>query len=228
MDIALACKQLYRASVPRRARDAVRRMFTGQSAWTRVDADWRFQAYSPRRWEREYRNETWKYMGALPELARYSVVVGYVQHLAPRGELLDLGCGEGILQGRLGHAGYARYVGVDISSVAIEAASRQADERTRFVCGDVASYEPDGLFDVIVLNEVLYYLSDPLSVLRRYQRFLKPGGAFVISMFVTAETRANWRVLDEHYDFIDQTTAANGRSGFAWDCRIARPRGPSC
>lgn len=223
MDLKLACRRLYRATVPRVLRAALGRVLAAR-AWTRADERWRFQDYSAARWEREYRADKWQYMHALPELARYSVVVGYVQHLVGRGALLDLGCGQGILQARLGAAGYTRYVGVDISSEAIDAAKLRADERTQLVCADIACYEPQGLFEVIVLNEVLYYLRDPVGVLRHYERFLAPAGAFVISMFVTDETRANWRVLEACYDFVDQTVACNGTSGCAWDCRVARPR----
>lgn len=224
MDLGLACLKLYRAYVPRALRDAVGRVRSQRPVWTSLEEGWRFHDYSPARWDREYRSDRWSYMGALPELARYSVVVGYVRFLAEQGELLDLGCGEGILQARLGGASYARYVGVDISGTALELASARADERTRFVRADVSRYEPEGRFDVIVLNEVLYYLSDPIGVLRRYQRFLKPHGALVISMFVTDETRANWRVLDAHYEVADHTRTANANTGFAWDCRVLRPR----
>jgi SAM-dependent methyltransferase len=223
MDFELACAKLYRAAVPRIVRDLIGHVRTRQAAWATSGAHWHFQDYSPARWEREYRTDKWCYMHALPELARYSVVVGYAQYLAMHGDLLDLGCGEGILHARLGRTSYARYIGVDISSAAIEAASARTNARTRFVCADVASYEPEALFDVIVLNEVLYYFSDPLGVLRHYEQFLKPGGVFIISMFVTDETRANWRLLEPHYDFLDHTHAANAQSGFAWDCRIVRP-----
>jgi 2-polyprenyl-3-methyl-5-hydroxy-6-metoxy-1,4-benzoquinol methylase len=224
MDLELACAKLYRASVPRVVRDAIGRLRTTGTAWSEAVEHWHFQAYSPRRWEREYRTDKWRYMQGLPELARYSVVVGYVQHLAPQGAVLDLGCGEGILQQRLGRSNYARYVGVDISRIAIAAASARADQKTQFLCADASRYEPGGRFDVIVLNEVLYYFSDPLSVLQHYERFLAPAGAFVISMFATDETSANWRVLERRYQFIDQTKACNAGSGFAWDCRVVRRR----
>lgn len=220
MDIPLACLRLYRASIPRRVRDVVGRLIGGKSAWATADGQWHFHDYSARRWDDEYRTEKWRYMHGLTELARYSVVVGYVQHLAARGEVLDLGCGEGILQQRLGQASYARYVGVDISGAAIEAASLRANPQTSFVCADVARYHPSGSFDVIVLNEVLYYISDPLGLLRHYEQFLKPNGMFVISMFATEQTNTNWRVLEREYRFLDQTSTRNAHSGYAWDCRV--------
>jgi 2-polyprenyl-3-methyl-5-hydroxy-6-metoxy-1,4-benzoquinol methylase len=224
MDFELACAKLYRVAIPRLVRDLIGRAHTPRNAWTTAGTRWHFQKYSPARWERDYRTDKWCYMHALPELARYSVVVGYAQYLAAQGELLDLGCGEGILQARLGQTSYARYVGVDISSAAIEVARVRNDERTEFVCADVARYAPEGLFDVVILNEVLYYFSDPLGVLSHYEQFLKPHGVFIISMFITDETRANWQMLEPHYDFVDQIHAANALSGFAWDCRVARPR----
>ena len=214
----------YRAIVPRALRDLVGRARGRGSVWRRAAQGWRYHDYTAERWEREYRSERWSYMEGLPEVARYSVVLGYVRFLALRGEVLDLGCGEGILQARLGRPCYTRYVGVDISSTAIALASARADAQTCFVCADVAHYEPEGKFDVIVLNELLYYISDPHELLRRYEHFLKPDGAFVISMFVTEETRVNWQLLDRHYEILDQTIATNRNSGFSWDCRLLRRR----
>ena len=57
------------------------------------------------------------------ELAHYSAIVGYCYYLNKSGTILDIGCGEGILQERLRSLNYSRYVGVDISAKAIRRAS---------------------------------------------------------------------------------------------------------
>jgi SAM-dependent methyltransferase len=41
---------------------------------------------------------------------------------------------------------------------------------------------PEGSFDVIIMSMVLEHLSDPLSILRRVNRLLKPGGRLLLSV----------------------------------------------
>jgi SAM-dependent methyltransferase len=112
-------------------------------------------------WNVEYRDGRWAYMGQQRELARYWILIGFMDALRGRGEYLDVGCGDGVLFERFKALGYERYVGVDISDVAVAKLSRYNDHRTYFVQGDGDEYEPPGSFDVIIFNESLYYLNDP-------------------------------------------------------------------
>jgi 2-polyprenyl-3-methyl-5-hydroxy-6-metoxy-1,4-benzoquinol methylase len=80
----------------------------------------------------------------------------YYTHYRPGGSLLDVGCGEGVLQRRLRALGYARYLGIDSSEEAIARAQTERDARTEFRCADAETYMPQDRFDVIVFNEVLY------------------------------------------------------------------------
>ena len=75
----------------------------------------------------QYARGSWDYLRSLDELARFSVLAGYCHYLKPNGRILEIGCGEGILQERLDPARYARYVGVDISEEAV----RRAQARTQ-------------------------------------------------------------------------------------------------
>src|SRR5258708_95797 len=49
-------------------------------------------------WEEQYRGGKWELMRGLDELARYSLIAGYLPHLHPRGPALDLGSGEGAVR----------------------------------------------------------------------------------------------------------------------------------
>ena len=51
----------------------------------------------------QYKNGTWDYLWSIGELARFSVVAGYCRFLRPGGAILEIGCGEGVLQDRLDH-----------------------------------------------------------------------------------------------------------------------------
>src|SRR5919109_102772 len=94
-------------------------------------------------WEVQYSSGRCDYYRHLSELARYSVVVGYCHYLKPSGTILDLGCGEGILQERLDPKKYSRYVGVDFSSEAISRASQRQDKKNLFVTADISTYVPE-------------------------------------------------------------------------------------
>jgi len=185
---------------------------------------WLSQTYSPRRWDHEYRTDKWTYLGELRELSRYSVIVGYVRYFRRGGDVLDLGCGEGLLCRSLTSDDCATYVGVDVSRVAIERAQSQADDSRQFVCADIQTFEPARRFDVIVFNEVLYYVSDAVSLLRRYERHLNPDGVLVVSMFDNPQTAANWAELTHAYECLDETRTHNTPSGRRWTCRALQAR----
>ena len=71
---------------------------------------------------------------------------------------------------------YSRYVGIDLSASAISVAQEAANERSTFLAADCENYSPEEHFDVIVFNEVLCCLRDPLRTVERYARSLNPGG----------------------------------------------------
>lgn len=175
-------------------------------------------------WEAQYADGRWDYMNGLAQLARYSVIAGYLQSFRKGGAILDVGCGEGILQQKVGPGTYARYVGIDISSTAIEKARVRRDERTEFVAGDASAYDPGERFDAIVFNESLYYFDDPKRVLTHYERYLKPGGVFVVSLYdVSARARSILHTLRKSCRSIDEVTTRNGAD--SWTCIVLEPRG---
>lgn len=95
---------------PRKARSAS----GAQRLLARFRRTWRRGAPpSAATWNAEYEAGRWTYLGQLPELARFSVLIGY--HFKPGGSILDIGCGEGVLYERMQAHGYSRYVGVDLS-----------------------------------------------------------------------------------------------------------------
>src|SRR5882724_1326205 len=83
-------------------------------------------------WEEQYRHGGWEFMRDLNELARYSVIAGYLHYLHPGGSVLDVGSGEGLLRDHLLPFGYARYHGIDLSAAAIAHAAPRAGESTTF------------------------------------------------------------------------------------------------
>jgi 2-polyprenyl-3-methyl-5-hydroxy-6-metoxy-1,4-benzoquinol methylase len=131
--------------------------------------------------------------GTLSIDIRNAVTASLVHRLAPEAtSVLDLGCAGASLAGCLGPT-FQAYCGVDISDVAIDkaretlAATAQGDPVRRtyaLAVAPVQDFRPSQRYDVIVFNEVLYYLSltDVVKTVRRYSAYLSDNGLIIVSM----------------------------------------------
>lgn len=172
------------------------------------------ERWSTDQWTDAYGSGQLEYYGTLDELARYSLLVGYVGFFFPPGterrppRLLDVGCGTGLLRARLQGTGVGDYLGVDLSPTAVSTAERQGLPDSRFVVGDVTTMDL-GRFDVVVLNEMLYYVEDVAAFLDRLGDLLEPSGLLLVSMWRHAGDRSLWRTVDEHFPLVDRVEARN-------------------
>ena len=142
-------------------------------------------------------------LNCLPSSAKSSVVVSGTQTYEPTRDshyfdcprpelqalvpetaqrLLDIGCGAG----RFGESLKAKY-GLEVVGVEVDpAAAAKAKVRLDHVLvGDVESEAidlPADSFDVITAGDVLEHLRDPLHVLRRAHKWLRPNGRFIASI----------------------------------------------
>ena len=171
-------------------------------------------------WDQEFASGKWDCLGGLPEMARYAVIAGYAAVLPDHAYVLDVGCGKGLLQPWLARAGCSDYLGIDLSTTAIAAAPR--GRGIGFEIGDAATFAPSRPFDIIVFNEMLYYMADPIGVLRRYARFIAPAGASIISLWDCEPSLRIWRDCKEVVDLIDSTRIEH--DGTAWQVSLCRPR----
>lgn len=106
-------------------------------------------------------------------------------HVPPRGAVLDLACGHGLLSLHLADAAPDRRVlGVDHDAGRVECA-RQAGRALRnveFHVGDAFEAPPMGPWDAIVIVDALHYLeaAAQLPFLETCRKALAPGGVLVI------------------------------------------------
>ena len=183
---------------------------------------------SAQTWEAQYAAGRWDFLAQLSELARFSVLAGYICHLKPGGTVLDTGCGQGVLLRRLPSSCYSKYVGIDLSASAISVAQAHGNERSSFLAADCEEYSPAEQFDVIVFNEVLCCLGDPLHTVERYVRSLKPGGLLLVSLCTAARGSSTiLRRLKRAYATVDEVRVVHSGRKVSWVCTALRPEARS-
>ena len=174
-------------------------------------------------WEEQYGSGHWDFLQTIAELARFSVLVGYLRELKPNGALLDIGCGEGLLYTRL-QPFTAPYLGLDISAAAIDRARTVG--AGPFVCADAEHFEVRDSYDAIVFNECLYYFLDPVATVGRYATALRPDGIMIVSTFLRSRRgRAILRALKRKYTLVDEATITHDTR--TWTCSIFKAARPS-
>lgn len=97
-------------------------------------------------------------------------------------EVLDLGCGGGILSESLAFSG-AKVTGVDIEQKLIEVASYHAKQQALeidYFATNIQDFQHAG-FDAVVCMEMLEHVKEPGVIIEQCQRLLKPGGYLFLS-----------------------------------------------
>jgi SAM-dependent methyltransferase len=173
---------------------------------------------SRERWEEQYRSGHWAFMRAMDELARYSVIAGYLHHLHPGGSVLDVGAGEGILLDHLRPFGVSRYLGIDLSEEAVRQGAHRVDGHASLLAADAETYRPDERWDAIVFNECVYYFEDPIGTVLRYRDALAEGGTLIVSAFRTRRADVIAKRLIERLPLVEEVAITN-RKG-TWVVRL--------
>jgi len=168
---------------------------------------------------RENRKDSWQRLRVRSEAARYSAVRTVTERYARDGFVLDIGCSQGILQEGLR---YGRYLGVDNCEQSIQLAELKRNRWTQFVCADGPSFVADQPPDAVVLNEVLYYLPDPIGAVEHHARQLAPDGVVIISIYArTWSSRRLLRAIGARLELVEFNVIRSGH--LAWAVAAYRP-----
>lgn len=179
------------------------------------------QRTAQKRWDDRWSDPAFYGEYRLDELAHYSVLAGYVKALKGGAALLDVGCGDGVFRTHLHADSFSRYVGIDFPEAVARANSR-ADSRTSFSAADMRAFTSAERFGVIVFNESLYYVDDPIGELRRYTGFLEKNGLFLVSMHRKPKSERIWSDIAGAFELLDRVTIAN-RAGVEWILGAFKP-----
>jgi len=164
-------------------------------------------------WDSELAGSLASYLEGIDVDNRNAIVRILIHRFAPETRsVLDLGCASGALLKSLSLDDIHLYVGVDISNYAIEQATTNYNSSDKqipsanFYASDLCKFHPEPifLFDMIVFNEVLFYLKveEAVEQVERYAKFLSPKGMLCISMKKDPKSRAIYRRISKKFKWV--------------------------
>ncbi|MGD0155823.1 MAG: class I SAM-dependent methyltransferase [Terracidiphilus sp.] len=167
-------------------------------------------------WDHEFARGKW---ARLDETSG-DFVYSFIEEWAHGGSILDLGCGPGNTASELRPETFEKYIGVDISSIAIERATARSaanaqSQKVHFVQSDILTYEPTEEFNVILFRESICYvaMNKIRSLLMRYAKYLKRESVFIVRLWSTSgRYKKIVDLLETHFEMIDMKASPTSPS----------------
>jgi 2-polyprenyl-3-methyl-5-hydroxy-6-metoxy-1,4-benzoquinol methylase len=134
--------------------------------------------------EEMYLNKNTEYFSLEREIFKNSV-------LGKNLNILDIGCGTGILGKYFKENQNCKVYGVEINESAYQAAIINLDNVLK---GNVESIDlkyPDNFFDVVIMGDVVEHLISPVDTINKIMPFLKIGG----TSYITVPNVRHWSVI---------------------------------
>ena len=181
-------------------------------------------------WERQYKDGVWDHLNSTEELAHYMIIVGYMHQLSKTmghpPSVLDLGCGHGRLLELLAHLDFKSYLGIDLSEAAIRQAESLGVKHATFEAADFEQWQfAAEAYDIVIINEALYYAKDPAAMMSRYRHALSEGGVFIVSLNRYGNYEIIWKNVSQFLGVMASTAVKNGK-GQVWDVKLLAPYVP--
>jgi SAM-dependent methyltransferase len=158
-------------------------------------------------WNKEFLEGRWNILEDTPTDSIYSFLDKY----AHNSDILDLGCGSGNTGNELNFACYRSYTGVDISDVAIQKAIERSEAnsrgaKNRYFQSDIAAYEPQGKYQIILFRESLNYIPHLYisDLLHRYQKYLDEQGVFIVRLYDPEKYKAIIELVRKNFHVIEE------------------------
>ncbi|MCB1450892.1 MAG: class I SAM-dependent methyltransferase [Nitratireductor sp.] len=182
-------------------------------------------------WDAGFRAGKYDFLHKESEKERLKVIAGLVAGFAATHgicEVVDIGCGEGLLLPLLDQRLVSRYLGVDISTVALERLPASAIEVLR-ICKSLGEWDgkPEPMVPrVIVASEILYYDPDGVGELVRLATSSAVPQRILVSCVAAHPGKPNWaeastRLWQElgeaPLNEIGRHSVQDGETGLSWD-----------
>ena len=169
-----------------RCRSLIRRLLRGEDI-SRIHL-------SKDQWERQFTEGTWdRLVDDQPNTMALMQLIENSLQGRTHARVLDVGCGNGALALQIQARSLpVYYVGIDLAEAAIAEAKLRVPT-FEFRVQD-AEYPPAdiGSYDVLVFNEVLYYV-DTARVLARYVASVRPEASIMISIYRSPRSWLLWK-----------------------------------
>jgi trans-aconitate methyltransferase len=172
-------------------------------------------------------NDSWSHgydLNTAEEDARYGTLLAWMRRNEGEGPLLDVGCGDGLLEEQYRKFSNVPIVAFDYSATAIDQAKARHLKGVEFLCADSRTFRPAQEFSLIVFNESLYYVDHYLQLMKDLSLALKPGGIFIVSMHESAITKRIWKNLLRSFTLLGGVAVHDEGKGGRWHIRLLRPK----
>lgn len=127
------------------------------------------------------------------------------KYVQPGMDVLDVGCGSGILSVAALLLGAEKAVGVDIDELAVKTADENAAinhvaERFTGICGNLTD-KVTGKYDIVVANIV----ADVIIMLTKdVEQFMKPDTVYLMSGIIDTREQDVLAAVEQHFEIIDR------------------------
>jgi 2-polyprenyl-3-methyl-5-hydroxy-6-metoxy-1,4-benzoquinol methylase len=157
-----------------------------------------------------YKNGDWSSMRSFADAGRYGVLAEWIRLLAPQGPILDIGAGDGLLIEALGSLDL-EYLGVDFARETVDAMQQQfGGVKRRFEFGEASTYVPSRRYPIILFNDMLYYMEEPVRHVKRLAAYLESDGIIIVASHLAD---AKIRLLDallKEFDIVEKSYFVTG------------------
>jgi len=167
-------------------------------------------------WENRYTETYHDLLESRNEIGRHGVIAEYITKIIRKGTVLDIGCGTGILAELL-DLDLFQYTGLDIAREAIALArGKQPGLKNRFHNIRFEEYQSEKPFDVIVANEILYYV-DAGIFFKQCNRLLAPRGHLIVSVFDFKKGKTLLPVIKARLATPFEISVSNPEADLKWE-----------
>jgi SAM-dependent methyltransferase len=174
--------------------------------------------------DEHYMKDEWFTMRTFADAGRYGLLAEWVRRLAPTGPVLDIGAGDGLFVQSLGSD--VEYLGVDFAAKTVETMQQRfGGPKRQFVVGDATTYVPSRCYPIILFNDMLYQLRDPVRHVQRLSAFLEPGGMIIVASYLAGVQVRLLDALLKSFDVEEQSYFRNGERRVFFQLAL-RPRVP--